>query len=169
MPIDRPLPSLSSLIPLGHQTREWFCPPKARLPLCSSPLEMSSQIHHRCISPISYVIFNAGKLALNINHPTLPCGWRSILYVTAGEKKEHIFLLHSDNPEFPEDGDNELITTITSLMERGRITVIWNVAVEVPPVHGIRSSHQVDLMRWVRMKKLQVCLQGEEADTKSVL
>ena len=72
---------------------------------------MSSQIDHGYTSPTSYVIFNAGKLALNVNHPTLPCEWGSILYVTAGEKKEHIFRLHSDNLDFPEDGANELITT----------------------------------------------------------
>lgn len=100
---------------------------------------MSSQIHPRCTSPTSYVIFNAGKLALNVNHPTLPCEWGSILYVTSGEKKEHIFWLHSNNLDFPEDGDNEFITTITSLMERGRMspTVIQNVdRMEGPPVHG---------------------------------
>lgn len=159
MPMDSPLPSLSSLIPLGQQTREWCCPPKVRLPLCYSPLEMSSQTHHRCTSPTSYVIFNAGKLAVNMNHPTLPRWWRSILYVTAGEKKERslFFLLHSDSLEFPEGGDNELITTITSLMERGRMSPPQSSRMQlwrVPQSTEIRSAHQVDLMMWVRRGKL---------------
>lgn len=157
--MDSPLPSLSSLIPLGQQTREWSCPPKVRLPLCYSPLEMSSQTHHRCTSPTSYVIFNAGKLAVNMNHPTLPRWWRSILYVTAGEQKERslFFLLHSDSLEFPEGGDNELITTITSLMERGRMSPPQSSRMQqwrVPQSTEIPSAHQVDLMMWVRRGKL---------------
>lgn len=130
--------------------------------------------HHGCTSPTSYVIFNAGKLALNINHPTLACWWRSILYVTAGEKKERslFFLLHSDNVEFPEGGDNELISTITSLVERGRMSPPQSSGMQlwrVPQSTEIWSVHQVDLMMWIGRGKLQVCLQGEEADTKWML